>query len=257
MATELGIAGPVVQATLMSTDLTTKKSEALDCTPLLTTSRANLCGSERKDAGMVAMISLSLTTCTFPDGMGVPSRRTCAPAMKPAPKICTPGRSLAEASAACGTEALGMPPMTPGPGLGLGTTISVISAGFKAPRLMTSIWPLLVLPAVGTAGFDYERLIRCRVDGDAAEETERAGCTVLNGKSGRARPVYRNDGVSLLRNRIGDGDLLLIRVIGNDGIRVRLPSDVGTVQELRGIGAANGKRGAVGKELMEETEESS
>src|ERR1700730_4850796 len=146
MATELGMG--VAQATVMSTALMTRKSEALDWTPLLTTSRANLCGSDRKEAGMVAMISLLLTTCTFADGMGVPSRRTCAPAIKPEPKICTPAKSVAEVSAACGTKAPGIPPMTPGPGLGLGTTISVISADLKVPRLMTSICPGFVLPAV-------------------------------------------------------------------------------------------------------------
>src|SRR5229473_6114783 len=84
--------------------------------------------------------------------MNVPSRRTCdTPGAKPEPKICTPGRSLVEASVACGTRALGMPPMTPGPGLGLGTTTWVISADFmmfagaavgSALKLITWMTPL-------------------------------------------------------------------------------------------------------------------
>ncbi len=101
---------------------------------------------------MIFLVPLGSTT-TFADGMNVPSMRTCdTPGAKPEPKICTPGRSLVEASVACGTRALGMPPMAPGPGLGgVGTITSVISADFmmfagaavgSAVRLITWMTPL-------------------------------------------------------------------------------------------------------------------
>src|SRR5258708_6700760 len=98
---------------------------------------------------MVTVISLPLgSTATFVDGvMAVLSRRTCAPDAKPEPKICTPARSFVEVRAPCGTRALGMPPMTPGPGLGLGTTTWVISVDFGAfpgveLKLITWMTPL-------------------------------------------------------------------------------------------------------------------
>src|SRR5579864_5445604 len=138
IVTELGVAGPGLQATLISTALMTKKSVVLDCTPLLMTSSAYRCGSDKKEEGIVAVINRPLgSTDTFAVGIGVPSSLTCAPEAKPAPKICTPAKSLAEVRVACGTRALGMPPMMPGPGLGLGTITSVISAAFSAPKLMT------------------------------------------------------------------------------------------------------------------------
>src|SRR5579864_2381831 len=144
MTTELGDAGPGLQATFMSTALITKKSTGLDIVLPLATCSAYSCGSVRNDAGMVAVITRPLgSTTTFPAGMAAPSRRTCAPAGKE-PKICTPARSLEEVRVACGTSALGIPPMMPGPGLGLGTSSSVISAvafgAFAAVELKFIIW---------------------------------------------------------------------------------------------------------------------
>src|SRR5580658_199544 len=87
--------------------------------------------------------------------MAVPSKRTWVAASKPEPKICTPLKSVVDVRVPCGTVALGMPPITPSAGLGLGTRISVICVGLRelsvlgqvraelqGPRLMTSIWPL-------------------------------------------------------------------------------------------------------------------
>src|SRR5260370_30113880 len=98
---------------------------------------------------MVTVISLPLgSTATFVDGvMAVLSRRTCAPDAKPEPKICTPARWCVEVRAPCGTRALGMPPMSPGPGLGLGTSTWVISVDFGAfpgveLKLITWMTPL-------------------------------------------------------------------------------------------------------------------
>src|SRR5260370_29241951 len=142
IATELGVGGPGLQATVMSTDLMTMKSVALDCTPPLITSSAKRCGADKNEAGIVAVIFLPLgSTATLADGMAAPSRRTFAPEVKPEPKICTPARSLAEVRVACGTRAVGIPPITPGAGLVLGTTTVLICVAFSAPRLMTSIFP--------------------------------------------------------------------------------------------------------------------
>src|SRR2546430_1516062 len=63
MATELGWAGPVLQAGLRSTAFTTMKSVGLDWEPsVFWTSRANLCGTVRNGAaGTVTVSSRSLT----------------------------------------------------------------------------------------------------------------------------------------------------------------------------------------------------
>src|SRR5947208_382069 len=86
-----------------------------------------------------------------------PQRRTCKPETKPAPKIFTPDKLHVPAgepgggtqvSVACGTKALGTPPMTPTPGVGLGTTTPEICVGFRGvvvpgpPKSMMSIVPL-------------------------------------------------------------------------------------------------------------------
>src|SRR5579859_1823744 len=107
MATELGAGA--AQATRISTALMTKKSVALDWTPPLITSSAKSCGMARNGtAGIVTVMIRPLgSTLTLLDGIGVPSRRTCAPATKPVPKIWTPARSLAEVRVPCGTKAFG------------------------------------------------------------------------------------------------------------------------------------------------------
>src|SRR5258707_15122854 len=103
----------------MSTDLMKIKSVGWDCPPPLITSSAKRCGADKNEAGIVAVIFLPLgSTATLADGMAAPSRRTCAPEVKPEPKICTPARSLAEERVACGTTAWGVPPITPGAGVG-------------------------------------------------------------------------------------------------------------------------------------------
>src|SRR6516164_1271507 len=72
--------------------------------------------------------------------MSTPSRRTCRPETNPEPKIFTPDRLQVPAgepaggtqvNVACGTKALGMPPITPTPGVGLGTTTPEIWVGFN------------------------------------------------------------------------------------------------------------------------------
>src|SRR6266852_2768598 len=68
MATELGVGGPGLQATVMSTDLMTMKSAALDCTPPLITSSAKRWGVDRNSAGMVTSTSRLETTFTLPPG---------------------------------------------------------------------------------------------------------------------------------------------------------------------------------------------
>src|SRR5437870_249374 len=86
--------------------------------------------------------------------MDVPSRRTCVVESKPEPKICTPAKSqvvaggvgVVQVSVACGTRALEMPPITPGPGVGLGTISSEIWVGLgllleAGPRFTISILP--------------------------------------------------------------------------------------------------------------------
>src|SRR5260370_34565426 len=89
MATELGVGGPGLQATVISTDLMTMKSVALDCTPPLITSSAKRCGADKNEAGIVAVIFLPLgSTATLADGIAAPSGRTCPPGGKAEPKIC-------------------------------------------------------------------------------------------------------------------------------------------------------------------------
>src|SRR5579859_98496 len=177
MATELGMVAtglPLASRMLghawdKSTAWTTKKSVALDCTPLpFTRSRAKRCGKERYGlAGMVTVNCRLLTNVTSVAGRAVLSSRTVVCASNPEPKICTPARSVVEVSVPSGTLAPGMPPIAPGGGGGVdgvGTRTSVICAGFKelnglgqdappvimselpvwlhGPRFTTSIWPL-------------------------------------------------------------------------------------------------------------------
>src|SRR5215472_4031029 len=89
-----------------------------------------------------AMLSM-LPPCVM---MSTPSKRTCMPEAKPVPKICTPCKGCVEVRVPCGTRAFGIPPITPGPGVGLGTITSEIWVGLGAlvvegPRLTISIWP--------------------------------------------------------------------------------------------------------------------
>src|SRR5260370_31649965 len=67
---------------------------------------------------------------------------------------------------------------------------------------------------------------------------------VLDRESGIGGSIHGNNGVSASSNRIGDRDLLLIRVIGNDGIGVRLPSDIRGMKQLRRTGATGSESGA-------------
>src|SRR5689334_12378852 len=144
MATELGMVAtglPLASRMLghtwdKSTAWTTKKSVALDCTPLpFTKSRAKRCGKDRNGAaGIVTVNCRLLTKVTSVAGSAVPSSLTVELLSKPDPKICTPARSVVEVSVPSGTVAPGMPPIAPGGGggvAGVGTRTSVICAGFK------------------------------------------------------------------------------------------------------------------------------
>src|SRR5947207_2762923 len=96
MATPIGFVPVLTSGTGSLTDLRTRKSVTLEWTLPTVTSRAKRCGIERKDAGMVTVSCLSLTTWQLLEGqdaIDVPSKFTCAPEAKPVPKIWTPARS--------------------------------------------------------------------------------------------------------------------------------------------------------------------
>jgi len=76
MATELGMAGPLVQATFMFTVLTTRKSVGLTENRRLDIQRIVDAARKGTNAGIVAVILRPLaSTCTFPAGIAVPSKR--------------------------------------------------------------------------------------------------------------------------------------------------------------------------------------
>src|SRR5260370_22900605 len=56
IATELGVRGPGLQATVMSTDIVTMKCVALDCTPPLRTSSGRRCCADKNYDAIVAVM---------------------------------------------------------------------------------------------------------------------------------------------------------------------------------------------------------
>src|SRR5690242_20652785 len=106
---------------------------------------------------MVTVSCRGLFTRTLAAGMDVPCKRTWVPESKPEPKTCTPGKLHVfvevgvHVSVACGTKALGTPPLAPA--VEPGTMTSEIWADFMGVpepglpsleppfRLITSILP--------------------------------------------------------------------------------------------------------------------
>src|SRR6266852_5511880 len=110
------------------------------------------------------------------------------------------------------------------------------------------------LDAAGARLHD-KRLVGDRINGDASPQGKAVRSAIRDGDTGRpyCPGRHRNQSVARPGYRIGDGDLVhrstgSARIISNDGIRVRLPSNSRRPWNFTGSVARNRERGATGLE---------